>query len=145
MNNMWSCSQSKMYPWGRTKFTLIFILRKFHYSIHSSGIFRQSRINCCGRQCYSLHSGMFEELGFCRLVSHAIGSEEELKVNSIQNFHSGKLWLLIFLDLWKISIVTQELFNLNLMLRLRTSIHPLTTDNSLMSPVCQPFRNGTNV
>ena len=78
-------------------------------------------------------------------VPQAIGGEEKLVVNEIKNFHSREPWLLVIDDSGKVSIIKQELLNLDRKLSLRAHIEPATTDNSSTCPICQPSSNGTNL
>jgi len=66
-------------------------------------------------------------------------------LNEIKNFHSREPRLLIIHDLGEVSIIKQELFNLDQKLRLRAHIQPVTSENSLTCPICQLSSNGTNL
>ena len=140
-----SCSKSKIDHRGWAKCTLIFILRKHNWGILSTGVFRQHPMNRCGCQRYRLRSKRLEILGWCWLAPQAIGGEEKLVVNEIKQFHSRETWLLIIDDLGEVSIIKQQLLNLDPKFSLRAHIQPVTSDNSSRCPICQQSGNGTNL
>jgi len=128
----WLCSGllSTIVPRGWAKCTLIFILRKRNCGLLSTGVFRQCIINSCGCQRKSMRNKKLEIRWCCWLAPQAIGSEEKLVVNGIKHFYLGEPWLLIIDDLGEVSIIKQELSNLDLKLTLRAHIPPVSTDNS---------------
>jgi len=102
-------------------------------------------MNSCGCQCKSLRSKRLEILWCCWLAPQAIGGEEKLVANGIKHFHSYSPWLLIIHDLGEVSIIKQEMLNLDPKLSLRAHIQPVTTDTSWTYPICPPSSNGTNL
>jgi hypothetical protein len=66
-------------------------------------------------------------------------------VNEIKYFHSRKPRLLIINHLGEVSIIKQELLNLELKFSLRAYIQSVTPDNCSTYPICQPSLDGTNL
>jgi len=63
----------------------------------------------------------------------------------MKHFHSCGPWLLIMDNLGELSIIKQELLNLDPKLSLRAHIQPVTTGNSSTCPICQLSSKGTNL
>jgi len=71
--------------------------------------------------------------------------EDQFRVNSNQNFHSGESGFLIFHNLWEIRIITQELLYLDLKLSLTSPKQLEPIENWFTSPICQLSSNGNTL
>jgi len=125
------------------KCSSIYILSKHNCGLLSSGIFRQRTMNHCGYQRHILRREGLEILGCRWLAPQAIGPEEKLLVNEIKHFHSCEPRFLILNNIGEISIVKQELLNLDPKFNLRAQIELVTPDRGLTWPICQPSWNDT--
>jgi len=96
---------SKMFHGRRVTYTAIFFFRTHCHSFCSSGIFWPYTVNSCGQQYQCLQSERFKNLWYSRLAPQAIGGEDELRANWIQNFQLGEPWFQMFHDLSEISMV----------------------------------------